>query len=90
MVSLGLGSDVPNLSAQNTWKLPDISSLHNVFKTGTFQNRKLQTFISSEDKFLARHGINPIQRFSASPIVRRLAEARSKGPLTRERKYWWS
>ena len=35
MVSLRLGSDVPG-KTQNTWKLPDISSLHNVSKTGTF------------------------------------------------------
>ena len=34
MVSLRLGSDVPG-KTQNTWKLPDISSLHNVSKTGT-------------------------------------------------------
>jgi hypothetical protein len=35
MVSSGLGSDVPSdLSIkQNTWKLPDISSLHNVCRT---------------------------------------------------------
>ena len=34
MVSLRLGSDVLG-KTQNTWKLPDISSLHNVSKTGT-------------------------------------------------------
>ena len=34
MVSLRLGSDVQG-KTQNTWKLPDISSLHNVSKTGT-------------------------------------------------------
>ena len=34
MVSLRLGSDALG-KTQNTWKLPDISSLHNVSKTGT-------------------------------------------------------
>jgi len=36
MVSWDLGSDVSdNLSIiLNTWKLPDISSLHNVIRTG--------------------------------------------------------
>jgi hypothetical protein len=36
MASSGLGSDVSgNLSITiNTWKLPDISSLHNVSRTG--------------------------------------------------------
>jgi len=36
MVSLGLGSDVSNdlSTIFNTWKLPDISSLHNVIRTG--------------------------------------------------------
>jgi len=34
-VSSGLGSDVPNGfdTIQNTWKLPDLSSLHNVGRT---------------------------------------------------------
>jgi hypothetical protein len=80
MVSLGLGSDVSNLSAQNTWKLPDISSLHNVFKTGTFQNRKLQTFISSEDNFL--HATGPTQ-YSASARRRSFGASRRVGPKDR-------
>ena len=34
---------------QNTWKLPDISSLHNVDRTGISFQKAMQTFISSED-----------------------------------------
>jgi hypothetical protein len=50
MGSSGLGLDVPsNLSVkQNTWKLPDISSLHNVCRTRISQSQ-CKTFISSED-----------------------------------------
>ena|SRR5215217_2565863 len=44
----GLGSDVSsNLSITiNTWKPPDISSLHNVIRTGIRLDKPMQTFIS--------------------------------------------
>ena len=60
MGSSGLGSDIlSNLSVkQNTWKLPDISSLHNVCRTRISQSR-CKTFISSEDKFRCNHPYRP-------------------------------
>lgn len=33
---------------QNTWKLPDISSLHNADRTGIISFETMQTFISSK------------------------------------------
>ena len=44
----GLGSDISNdlSTIFNTWKLPDISSLHNVIRTGIKPKRPMQTFIS--------------------------------------------
>lgn len=52
MVSSGLGSDVSgNLSvAINTWKLPDISSLHNVSRTGISLKRDDANFISQKTR----------------------------------------
>jgi hypothetical protein len=49
MVSMRLGSDVSsNLSITlNTWKLPDISSLHNVIRTGIRLERTDANFIFS-------------------------------------------
>ena len=48
MGSSDLGSDVSNnLSAiVNTWKLPDISSLHNVIRTGINLIEAMQTYFS--------------------------------------------
>lgn len=70
MVSLRLGSDVPG-KTQNTWKLPDISSLHNVSKTGTVITwTKVQTFISPEGYSIP--SINPpIQTVRSSRLVAR-------------------
>ena len=52
MVSLGLGSDVSNdlSTIFNTWKLPDISSLHNVIRTGIQPRKADANFIFSKDK----------------------------------------
>jgi hypothetical protein len=53
----GLGSDIPSNSsriAQNTWKLPDISSLHNVSRTGIRLERADANLFFSKDK-----AINP-------------------------------
>src|ERR1700712_2122306 len=49
-VSSGLGSDVPNGfdTIQNTWKLPDLSSLHNACRTRLSHSRD-KTRFSSED-----------------------------------------
>lgn len=52
MASSGLGSDVSgNLSITiNTWKLPDISSLHNVSRTGIrLTIETMQTYFFSKD-----------------------------------------
>ncbi len=52
MTSSGLGSDVSgNLSITiNTWKLPDISSLHNVSRTGIrLTMETMQTYFFSKD-----------------------------------------
>ncbi|CCM68872.1 hypothetical protein BN406_03205 [Sinorhizobium meliloti Rm41] len=52
MASSGLGSDVSgNLSITiNTWKLPDISSLHNVSRTGIrLTMETMQTYFFSKD-----------------------------------------
>ena len=53
MVSLDLGSDVSNdlSTIFNTWKLPDISSLHNVIRTGINLIEAMQTFISPRISF---------------------------------------
>lgn len=68
MVSLRLGSDVPG-KTQNTWKLPDISSLHNVSKTGT-----VITLDEGANLYFSRRisipSIKPpIQTVRSSPII---------------------
>lgn len=50
-ISSGPGSDASNnlTVAQNTWKPPDQSSLHNVCRTRNQHKGRCKTFISSED-----------------------------------------
>lgn len=50
MVSSGLGSDVLNDPEiiQNTWKLPDISSLHNVIRTGIRPKSRCKLYFSKD------------------------------------------
>lgn len=58
MASLGLGSDVSNdlSTIFNTWKLPDISSLHNVIRTGINSRRAMQTlFLQGYSSRTFRH-----------------------------------
>ncbi|WP_425277307.1 hypothetical protein, partial [Sinorhizobium fredii] len=54
MASKGLGSDADtdrlSTIAANTWKLPDISSLHNFSRTGISLSRDDANFIFPKDK----------------------------------------
>jgi hypothetical protein len=56
---------------QNTWKLPDISSLHNVDRTGINSLEMMQTFISSKGYDLNHPISPPIQARGLSAIVGR-------------------
>jgi hypothetical protein len=53
LVSMRLGSDIKNSLSTifNTWKLPDISSLHNVIRTGIRLERTDANFIFSKRIF---------------------------------------
>ncbi|ASY70162.1 hypothetical protein AOX55_00003458 [Sinorhizobium fredii CCBAU 25509] len=58
MASKGLGSDADtdrlSTTAVNTWKLPDISSLHNFSRTGIHLSRDDANLIFSKDTL--KHG----------------------------------
>ncbi len=75
MASLDLGSDAANnLSViLNTWKLPDISSLHNVIRTGIRLKSRCKLYfskdISTRTISLKRSEASQGQR--PSPVVRR-------------------
>ncbi len=92
MVSLDLGSDVSNdlSTIFNTWKLPDISSLHNVIRTGINLIEAMQTFISprisqpepsasNEAKLRKAKGR---RRSSGVPVQTKMVELSGIEPLT--------
>ena len=93
MVSQGLGSDVSNnLSAIfNTWKLPDISSLHNVIRTGINLYRSDANLFFSKDTSSRtfRHSneaklrkAKGRRRSSGVPVQTKMVELSGIEPLT--------
>ena len=70
-VSSGLGSDVrSDLSVKpNTWKLPDLSSLHNVGRTRKSAEADRKTRFSSEDMPLPNSPYPTQQVQSTTPVV---------------------